>query len=83
MKKKNWLPKVKSWKGLIGSCALWWEDAPPVLEALCWDGEGLCCDGEVLHCDDEKKTFSGAFKEPMEWERDWTENIINVVGCKG
>jgi hypothetical protein len=37
-----------------------------VLEALCWDGEGLCCDGEVLHCDDEKKTFSGAFKEPME-----------------
>jgi len=54
-----------------------------VLEALCWDGEGLCCDGEVLHCDDEKKTFSGAFKEPMEYERDWTENIINVVGCKG
>jgi hypothetical protein len=69
-KKIIWLPKVTSWKALIGSCALQWEDAPPVPKALCQDGKALCCDGETLNCDEE----------PMEWQRDYIENIMNVMG---
>ncbi len=44
------------------------------------DGKALCHDGEVLHHDGEKETSSGACEKPMEWKRDWIENIINEVG---
>jgi hypothetical protein len=67
-----WLPEVASWKALVGSCTLQWEDVQKLSEALCWDRE-------ALRHDDEKETSSGVFEEPVEWERDWTKNRMNEV----
>jgi hypothetical protein len=47
-KKIIWLPKVPSWKALIGSCTLQWKDAPPMLKALCQDGKALNYDEEPM-----------------------------------
>ncbi len=45
-----------------------------------WNGKALRHDWEVVHHNGKKESSSGVCEEPMEWNRDWTENRINAMG---